>query len=98
MRHIIYCAMFLLSFACIIPLSAGVKQVKIADRKISGFTQSKRLILDDGNVYKPISNKTEASTWDVGDAILVLRGRDRNRFTLVNTRTGTKAKVMIVSL
>ncbi|MBS0654430.1 MAG: hypothetical protein JSR46_01515 [Verrucomicrobia bacterium] len=98
MRYIIYTIAFLLSFASVSPLTSAVKQVKIGDYEIDGFTKNKRLILDDGNVYRIRSNKDAVSTWLLGDTIMVLRGLHPDTFTLVNKRTGEEAKAAIVTL
>jgi hypothetical protein len=96
MRNIVHLTICLSSLLFINTLPATVKQVKIAEYKIEGLTKHHGIVLFDGNLYKILTNKVEASTWAVGDIVLVLRGDHSNRYILVNTRTGEKANAKIV--
>ncbi len=66
---------------------------KIGDYPIAGTIRHKGFILDDGCIYKPIdkTQKKIAETWQIGDTILLLSGKCKNRYILVNMRTGQKA-------
>jgi hypothetical protein len=95
-------ALIILCLFAFIPaaqLSAAWKVVKIGDYPIVGTVRHKGFILDDGNIYKPVSaNQRQASMdWELGDSIMLLKARGKNRFILVNSRTGQKAIMRNVS-
>lgn len=81
------------AFCSSFELSAQWKVVKIGDYPIVGTILHKGFILDDGNIYRPVSSSQREVTrdWQLGDSILLLKGKGRNRFILVNSRTGQKA-------
>lgn len=90
--------------ACLFALSSSIsleaKAMKIGTFKIDGSIHHRNFILEDGNVYKPISGheRENCVDWELGDSILVLKSSKTNRYILVNTRTGQKCKTKIVSI
>lgn len=98
MRYLLCIFACLLSLCSSSDLLAKTKQVKIGTFKIDGTTSKGSLILEDGNIYRPLTNQEGAATWQLGDSILVKRGKRANRFVLVNaTRTGDYLKAKIIS-
>lgn len=95
---------FALLIACLFALAPSAygfeRLMRVGDYKIDGIDEYQHFILDDGNVYKPLSHHQKEQTldWQLGDNILVLKGKHTNQFTLVNTRTNEKSKMKVTIL
>jgi hypothetical protein len=91
----------LCAFALSAQLSAISSTVKLGDFSIDKTYSHDRILLDDGNVYKPV-NQSQASKmrdWQLGDNILVLQNSNKNnRYLLVNTKRNEQARAKVVSL
>lgn len=93
--------LFILCLFAVMPavqLSAAYKVMKIGDSVIIGTVKHKGFVLNDGNIYKPLNAEQRKITmdWQLRDVILISQGTSRNRFILVNARTGQKAWTKIV--
>lgn len=98
MKKAVLFILCLFAFMPAVQLSAGYHVEKIGDFPIVGSVKHKGFILDDGHIYRPLNAEQKKVTldWQLGDTILVLQGESRNRFILVNTRTGQKIWARIV--
>lgn len=99
MKKILLIALCLFATIPAAHLCAAWKVTKIGDYPIVGTVTHKGFILADGNIYKPVSpNQKEISDdWFLGDGIVLLRGKGKNRFILINIRTGEHAIMKRVS-
>jgi hypothetical protein len=88
------------AFALCAHLTASPSVVKLGDFKIDKTYSSHRILLDDGNVYKPV-NRHQAEKmedWQLGDNIMVLKMSGRNnRFILVNAARNEQIRGKVVS-
>lgn len=94
-------ALLLASLFALMPSAySSERLMKVGDYKIDGIDDYDHFILDDGNVYKPLSHhqKDQTLDWQLGDNILVLKGRHTNQFLLINTRTNEKSKMKVTSM
>lgn len=80
-------------------LSAAWKVYKVGNFPIVGTIQGKGFVLNDGNIYKPknSSQRTITTSWQLGDNILLLKGKGKKTYILVNARTGQKATMKNVN-
>src|SRR5574338_1273709 len=92
MHIFVLIAISLVTFFSTAELTAA-KVIKIGDFPIAGTIHKKGFILDDGKIYKPVSKhqKTNTIDWLIGDPILALQRKHKNRYVLVNMRVGQKA-------
>ena len=76
-------------------LSAAWKVYKVGNFPIVGTIQGKGFVLNDGNIYKPknSSGRTITTSWQQGDNILLLKGKGKKTYILVNARTGEKVSM-----
>jgi len=95
----------LLAFFCMLcfvttEIHAIDRNLKIGDFVIAGLDDDEHFILDDGNTYKPADGTQKEKTldWQLHDLVLVLKHHSKNRYVLVNQRTGENAKMKITSL
>jgi hypothetical protein len=72
----------------------------VGTSKVYGTGPRGSFVLDDGNVYKPISKNQKKATegWQLNDNILILATDHSNRFVLVNQRTNQRVKVKVISV
>lgn len=90
------CALF---FVPTTSLSAE-SYLKIGNFDIDALDKKFDFILDDGRTYRPTSDHQRENTlaWQLGDSILVLKIKHKNRFILINQRTGQKAKMRLTHM
>ena len=87
-----------LSLCALSSLPAHDRLAKIGEFKIDSLQEHSTFLLDNGVVYQPSSHEQRPSTadWQLGDSILILKAEDRNRFVLINTKTGEKIRAKVV--
>lgn len=98
-----YLALIAFCFACfmpLIPLQASDKLLKIGNFDIDALDKKFDFILDDGRTYRPTSSHEREKTlaWQLGDSILLLQIHHKNRYWLINKRTGQKAKMRLTHM
>lgn len=92
-------ALMLLTMFALSSLQASTKLAKIGEFKIDSLRHENSFLLDNGVVYKPNSHsQREASQdWQLGDNILILKAEHKNRFVLINSKTGERVRAKVVN-